>query len=97
MTGRALFARIEKVQQTATEWLWSYDHERPNIGNGGITPAQKLKMTALNFFIALADTVQTRVCQRRRPHQMIARKLSENMCNLVAGTEFETVTLMLRS
>jgi len=41
-----IFESIEEVQQIATEWLWSYNHERPNMGNGGMTPAQKLKMAA---------------------------------------------------
>ena len=41
-----IFETIEEVQQIATEWLWSYNHERPNMGNGGMTPAQKLKMAA---------------------------------------------------
>lgn len=41
-----IFDSIEEVQQIATEWLWSYNHERPNMGNGGMTPAQKLKMAA---------------------------------------------------
>ncbi|OWU82676.1 hypothetical protein ATO1_01900 [Phaeobacter sp. 22II1-1F12B] len=35
-----------QVQQIATEWLRSYNNERPNMGNGGITPAQKLEMAA---------------------------------------------------
>ena|GEM_PF-2700563 len=26
--------------------MWTYNNERPNMGIGGITPAQKLKMTA---------------------------------------------------
>jgi len=26
------------VQQIATEWLWTYNNERPNMGNGGLTP-----------------------------------------------------------
>lgn len=34
------------MQQIATEWLWIYKNERPNMGIGGVTPAQKLKMTA---------------------------------------------------
>lgn len=38
-----LFADIKEVQDTATEWLWTYNHERPNMALGGITPAQKLK------------------------------------------------------
>ena len=41
-----IFESIEEVQQIATEWLWSYNHERPNMGNGGMTPAQKLRMAA---------------------------------------------------
>ncbi|TWQ32650.1 transposase, partial [Xanthomonas vasicola] len=27
-------------------WLWTYNHERPNMALGGITPAMKLAMTA---------------------------------------------------
>lgn len=34
------------VRQIATEWLWSYNNERPNIGNGGMTPTPKLNMAA---------------------------------------------------
>jgi transposase-like protein len=30
----------------ATEWLWTYNNERPNMGIGGLTPAMKLKMAA---------------------------------------------------
>jgi putative transposase len=41
--GQYLFADIKEVQDTATEWLWTYNHERPNMALGGITPAQKLK------------------------------------------------------
>ena len=37
---------IDEVQQIATEWLRSYNNERPNMGNGGMTPAQKLRMAA---------------------------------------------------
>ena len=41
-----LFDSIEQAQQTATEWLWQYNHERPNMGIGGITPIQKLAKAA---------------------------------------------------
>ena len=41
-----LFETIEEAQQIATEWLWTYNHERPNLGIGGITPAQKLQLAA---------------------------------------------------
>jgi len=35
-----------EVQDYATRWLWSYNHERPNMALGGITPKQKLAMAA---------------------------------------------------
>ena len=41
-----IFESIEEVQQIATEWLGTYNNERPNMGIGGITPAMKLKMAA---------------------------------------------------
>ena len=37
---------IEEAQHHATEWLWTYNNERPNMGIGGIKPAQKLKLAA---------------------------------------------------
>ncbi|MCF1496260.1 IS3 family transposase [Agrobacterium vitis] len=37
---------IGDAQEFATQWLWTYNNERPNMGIGGITPAQKLKMAA---------------------------------------------------
>jgi putative transposase len=33
---------IEEAQDHATQWLWTYNNDRPNMGIGGITPAQKL-------------------------------------------------------
>lgn len=41
-----LFDSIEEVQEYATRWLWTYNHERPNMGLGGITPIQKMAMVA---------------------------------------------------
>lgn len=41
-----IFETIEEVQQIATEWLWTYNNERPNMGIGGVTPAMKLNMAA---------------------------------------------------
>ena len=41
-----IFETIEEVQEIATEWLWTYNNERPNMGIGGVTPAMKLKMAA---------------------------------------------------
>ena len=36
-----LFSSISQVQDLATSWLWTYNHERPNMALGGITPKQK--------------------------------------------------------
>lgn len=41
-----LFDSIAEVQEFATRWLWSYNHERPNMALGGITPKQKAAMVA---------------------------------------------------
>jgi putative transposase len=41
-----IFTTIEEVQNKATQWLWHYNHERPNMGLGGITPKQKLLLAA---------------------------------------------------
>jgi putative transposase len=41
-----LFDSIQDVQAYATHWLWGYNNERPNMGIGGITPNQKLKLAA---------------------------------------------------
>ncbi len=41
-----LFDSIEEVQAFATNWLWTYNHERPNMALGGFTPKQKLAMAA---------------------------------------------------
>jgi putative transposase len=41
-----IFDSLEEVQLAATEWLWTYNNDRPNMGIGGITPAQKLKLVA---------------------------------------------------
>jgi putative transposase len=41
-----IFETIEEAQNQATEWLWTYNNERPNMGIGGITPAMKLKTAA---------------------------------------------------
>ncbi len=41
-----LFETIEEPQDIATQWLWTYNHQRPNMAIGGIPPATKLKMAA---------------------------------------------------
>lgn len=44
--GHYLFDSIAEVQEFATRWLWTYNHERPNMALGGITPKQKLALAA---------------------------------------------------
>lgn len=44
--GQHIFATIEEARDHATRWLWTYNNERPNMANGGLTPAQKLKNAA---------------------------------------------------
>jgi len=44
--GQHLFDSIAEVQHFATRWLWTYNHERPNMGLEGITPQQKLALVA---------------------------------------------------
>ena len=41
-----LFESMAHAQQTATDWLWHYHHERPNMALGGITPNQKRAQAA---------------------------------------------------
>ena len=41
-----IFEKIEEAQVQATEWLWTYKNDRPNMAIGGITPHMKLKMAA---------------------------------------------------
>jgi putative transposase len=41
-----IFETIEEAQDQATEWLWTYNNERPNRGISGIIPAMKLKTDA---------------------------------------------------
>jgi putative transposase len=38
--------RLGEAQDHATQWLWTYNNDRPNMGIGGITPAMKLTLAA---------------------------------------------------
>ncbi len=40
------FETVADAQDTATQWLWTYNNERPNMALGGITPAMKLAQVA---------------------------------------------------
>jgi putative transposase len=37
---------LAQVQDSATQWMWSYNHDRPNMALGGFTPKQRLAMAA---------------------------------------------------
>ena len=39
---QSLWTDIAELQDYSTKWLWTYNHERPNMALGGITPMQKL-------------------------------------------------------
>nr|WP_244484310.1 transposase [Rhizobium sp. Leaf453] len=39
---------LDQAKELATQWLWTYNNERPNMGLGGITPAQKPKNGRVN-------------------------------------------------
>lgn len=41
-----LWQDLEEVQQYATQWMVDYNHYRPNMALGGITPKQRLAMAA---------------------------------------------------
>jgi putative transposase len=43
---QTIFEAIEEAQNQATEWLWTYNNDRPDMEIDGITPAMKLKMAA---------------------------------------------------
>ena len=44
------FDELDAVQDFALRWMWSYNHERTNMALGGITPKQRLTMTASVYF-----------------------------------------------
>jgi putative transposase len=37
---------LDEARDHATRWIWSYNHERPNMALGGITQKQRLAMAA---------------------------------------------------
>ena len=47
------FRSIEQAQELATEWLWSYNHERPHSAIGGVPPAKLLAETSVSTERAL--------------------------------------------
>ncbi len=39
-----LFETLDEIQDFANRWLWTYNHDQPNMALGGITPKRKLAM-----------------------------------------------------
>ncbi|WP_255779039.1 integrase core domain-containing protein [Mycetohabitans sp. B8] len=45
--AKVIVARhFDHVQQFATDWMWTYNHDRPNMALGGLTPKQRPAMAA---------------------------------------------------
>ncbi len=44
--AQELFDTIDEVQVQAHRWMWNYNHERPSMALGGITPNQRLASAA---------------------------------------------------
>lgn len=40
------WSSIQEVQDFATQWMWSYNHGRPHMALGGLTPKQRLASAA---------------------------------------------------
>ncbi len=38
-----VFETLEEARETATNRLWTYNNDRPDMAIGGITPAMKLR------------------------------------------------------
>jgi putative transposase len=51
MKAARYFESLAEVQETATQWLWTYNNERPHMRLGGITPKQKLALHARPLLI----------------------------------------------
>ncbi|ALT80033.1 integrase [Paucibacter sp. KCTC 42545] len=41
-----LWSDLQEAQLFATQWMWKYNHDRPNMALGGITPKQRLANVA---------------------------------------------------
>jgi len=48
--GQYHWSSLEEAQDHATQWMWTYNHERPNMALGGITSKQRLAMAACHLY-----------------------------------------------
>lgn len=46
-----LFSSVDQMQDYATDWLWHYNHERPNMAAGGIYPHSASCPSRLAFYL----------------------------------------------
>jgi putative transposase len=53
LLGHYLFESIQDVQQYVTNWLWTYNLERPNTGIGGITPKKDTGVSCMEIIKTL--------------------------------------------
>jgi putative transposase len=47
--GQNIVETIEEAQEQATQWLWTYNNDRPKMSISGITAAMKLKMAPYSY------------------------------------------------
>ncbi len=67
--SRYYWDNLAHVQQFVTQWMWQYNHERPNIVVGAVTPRQRLMATA-NLAVAIAN-----------PENLYYAKIFDGHCN----------------
>jgi hypothetical protein len=92
-----LFDTIEQVQDKAMRWLWTYNHERPNMALGGITPAMKLAMAVeLHIWKPLeAGDCLGLASVRDRQGRRCVRRLGASACHALSH-RFESQIHVLR-
>ena len=44
------------IDRFASEWMWQYTHERPNMGLGGMTPKQRLLAAAESLLLTRVNS-----------------------------------------
>jgi putative transposase len=45
-----LFETLDEIQEFPTRWLWTYNHDRPNMALGGITHQNRNLPLPLNLY-----------------------------------------------
>jgi putative transposase len=60
-----LFETLDEIQEFATTWLWTYNHDRPNMALGSITPKQKLALAAYPLLLACSKNGEISLSQEK--------------------------------